>query len=104
MVKIPKGIPLVGKTGLLFIIGVVFGAIFDKLLNYLSRQEGGEFLRQSLFEGFHVDDLVGLAIPLGLLVLIKRFRPFFVGWFCGQLATELYEWLYGIGGYEKAPF
>ena len=101
--KIPKGIPLVGKTGLIFILGVIWGVIVDKLLQRVAQQETGAFLKQSLFQGFHLDDLIGLLIPMGLLFLIKRFRPFFIGWFCGQLATELYEWTQGIGEYT-APF
>lgn len=106
MVKIPvpKGIPLFGRTGLIFILGVIWGVIVDKLLQNFALSEGGGFLRQTLYQGFKLDDLIGLLIPIGLLVFIKRFKPFFVGWFCGQLATELYEWTQGIGGYTEAPF
>ena len=104
MVKIPKGIPLIGKTGLLFIFGVIIGVIVDKLLERQAGEETGAFLRQQLFQGFHLDDLIALLIPIGLLVFIKRFRPFFVGWFCGALATELYEYVHGLGGYVGEPF
>ena len=104
MVKIPKGIPLIGKTGLIFILGVVVGVLVDKLLENFALSKAGGFLRQTLYQGFKLDDLIGLLIPIGLLVFIKRFKPFFVGWFFGQLATELYEWTHGSGGYAGAPF
>lgn len=95
--RIPS-IPVIGKSGLLAIIGCITGIVMDKILENIATADNA-WLRQELYQGFHVDDLIGLIIPLVLMMAVKRFRAFFIGWFIGQLASELFEWAHGIGGY-----
>ena len=100
---ISRRIPVIGKSGLLAIIGCIVGVLMDRLLQ--SQANTNPWLATPLVEGFHLDNLIGLGIPLILLVLIRKGRAFFIGWFVGALAIELYEVVHGIGGYTvKAPF
>ena len=93
-----RRIPIIGKSGLLAIFGCIFGIVVDRLLENVATADNA-WLRTQIYEGFHLDDLIGLIIPLILLMAVKKFRAFFIGWFIGQLASELYEWAHGTGGY-----
>lgn len=93
-----------GITGFYTILGCLVGVIADRLLEKAAVEQVST-LKTPIIEGFHVDDLIGLMLPLGLMFLFKGkgqsgSRWFFIGWFVGQLATELYEILHGMGGYE----
>lgn len=94
-----RRIPVIGKNGLLAIFGCIVGVVVDKVLENIATLDHA-WLRTEIYEGFHLDDLIGLIIPLILLIAFKKFRAFFVGWFVGQLACELYEWAHGTGGYK----
>ena len=96
-----RRIPVIGKSGLLAIVGCIFGVVVDRLLENVATADNA-WLRTQIFEGFHLDDLIGLIIPLILLMAVRRFRAFFVGWFVGALVCELYEWAHGVGGYTGA--
>jgi len=94
-------IPLFGKSGTALILGMVVGVIMEKVLANMATDN--EWLAKQLYQGFHVSNLVGLLIPLFLLVILRRVRMlryFFLGWFLGQAAAELYEWTHGMYGYE----
>lgn len=84
--KVPK-IPIVGYSGLLFIIGFIVGVVVNKLLEQMgSEQLGGEII-----SGFKWLDLVNIGIPLALLFFLKKFRGFFVGWAVGAVGTTIID-------------
>ena len=84
--KVPK-IPLIGYSGLLFIIGFIVGVVVNKLLD----QMGAEALGAEAFAGFKWLDIVNIGLPLGLLFVMKKFRAFFVGWVVGALGTTIID-------------
>jgi len=84
-------VPLVGRTGLMFVVGAIIGVVFDWFL--ASAAEKQPMLATPIYGEFHVDDLIALAVPLVLLFVIKRFRVFFIGMFVGALACEVKEWI-----------
>ena len=87
-----RRIPIIGKSGLLAIIGCIFGVIIDKLLRDYALKPENKWARQPVIAGVvNVDDCIGLALPLVLLVVVRRYRAFFVGWLAGALATVVYE-------------
>jgi len=91
-----RGIPLIGKQGLLALLGAVFGIVFSKAIwdKYGVVGQG-----MKIAEGFYVNELVEMIIPLVLLFVFKRFKAFFIGWFIGVVVAEVYEYMYGLGGY-----
>lgn len=91
-------VPLVGKQGILAILGAIVGVLLDKFLEDQANTTIPA-LATPIWEGFHVDDLIGLVVPLLLLVVTKRLRAFWIGMFCGALAHEVYEIATKTGGY-----
>jgi len=87
---------------LLIIIGAVVGVIVYKLAKNYTR--GDPTMKQKLFEGFRVIDAVMIVVPAVLMVVFKKYktlRYFFIGWLVGSIASEVYEWAYGHGGWEE---
>ena len=82
--KVPR-VPLIGWTGLLFIIGFIFGVIVRKIIE----KQDIEGLAKPINEGFLYMDLVNVGLPLVLIFVLKKFRAFFIGWAIGGVATTL---------------
>ena len=101
--KISRRIPLIGRNGLVAIIGAIVGLLFHKFLTLQSKEYA--WLEKQLITNtaFRIRDVINLMLPLLLLGVIRRYRAFFIGWFVGAVSMEVYEWLYGYGPYE-APF
>ena len=97
------GIPIIGKNGLMAIIGAIVGLLFHKFLTMQSKEYTWLEKQLIINTAFRVKDVINLVLPLMLLVVVRRYRAFFIGWFVGAVVMELYEWLYGYGPYE-APF
>ena len=91
--KVPR-IPLIGYSGLLFIIGFIVGVVVNKLLE----QMGTEQLGGEIFSGFKWLDLVNIGLPLGLLFVLKKFRAFFIGWAVGAVGTTIIDTVRGAMG------
>ena len=88
--ELPK-IPLLGSTGLLAIVGFVVGVFLDKVLAKMA--ETNEWLSGQVAEGVLYADLINMGLPLVLLVLIKKFRPLFIGWFLGAIASNVIDFV-----------
>ena len=84
--KVPK-IPLIGYTGLLFIIGFIFGVIIRKVIE----KQDIEGLQEQIVEGWYYLDLVNIGLPLVLIFVIKKFRAFFIGWAVGGVGSTLID-------------
>lgn len=83
--RVPS-IPLIGKSGLLAIVGFLIGVFSNNIFEkYVADATG----RKQLWNGFYVHDLLMIVLPLVLMAVVKRFRAFFLGWFLGALATEV---------------
>ena len=103
MTKKVRAIPIIGRNGLVAIIGAIVGLVFHKFLTMQST-EYPMLAKQLITDtAFRVKDVINLLLPLLLLVVVRRYRAFFIGWFVGAVSMEVYEWLYGYGPYE-APF
>lgn len=84
--KVPK-IPLIGYTGLLFIIGFIVGVVIRKVIE----RQKFEGLEEKIVEGWYYLDLVNIGLPLILIFVIKKFRAFFIGWAIGGVATTIID-------------
>ena len=80
-------VPVIGFSGLLFIIGFIIGVAVNKLLD----TAGIEGLGTEIFAGFKWLDLVNIGIPVALLIWFKKYRPLFVGWIVGSIGTTLID-------------
>ena len=89
MTKKVRAIPIIGKNGLMAIIGCIVG-VFAHCLGRKQVDTIPE-LTKSIYKHFIAWDVVSLAIPLTLLALIGKYRAFFIGWFVGILGFELVE-------------
>jgi len=98
--KTVRGIPIIGTMGLKFILGAIVGVVFHRLIALVSQKwarEGNAILETSIVGGFKYCDLIVLGLPLVLIVVVRRFKAFFIGWFVSILAIELGEWAHGGG-------
>ena len=101
--KVVSRIPIIGRSGLLAIVGAIVGVFFHKFLCIQGKDYPWLEKQLIIQTAFRVRDVINLMLPLVLLVVVRRYRTFFIGWFVGAVSMEVYEWLHGYGPYE-APF
>lgn len=84
----PSRFGFIGKRFFMAILGAIIGIVMHHILAKQTASVGGE---TNLFGKVTAGDLISLAIPLILLVFLKRFSTLFITWFATVLAIEVWD-------------